>query len=285
MKMTKIAIIIPYYGEFPWYFKFFLHSVSYNPCIEIIIFTDLTKPDYCPGNVHFVGMSLSEIESLASRKLNLKTKIDVPYKLCDFRPAYGCIFSDYISDYDFWGFGDIDVIYGNIQKFITEELLASYDFISVRSDYVTGFFSLVRNTETMNTFFMRSKDYVRVFTNSEHFRFDECSFPLYALFRNGVSIYNVNWENEIESMTYLVKKANDEKLIRALFRFFVIEGAYGKMKWHKGNLIYNNKYIALLYHLIDFKKICPVYEIEYHNITDLYFIDSNRIQLGFRNNW
>jgi hypothetical protein len=84
MNRTRIAVLIPYYGAFPWYFKFFLHSVSYHPCIEILIFTDLPKPDYCPGNVHFVKMSLPEIESLASRKLNLKARIDSPYKLCDF---------------------------------------------------------------------------------------------------------------------------------------------------------------------------------------------------------
>lgn len=282
--MLKIAIIIPYYGVFPWYFKFFLHSVSFNPDIDIIIFTDLQKPDYCPCNVHFVKMSLPEVENLASRKLKFNAKISMPYKLCDFKPTYGHIFSDYIKDYDFWGFGDIDVIYGNIRKFITEDLLNSYDFISVRSDYVTGFFSLLRNTETMNTLFMRSKDYVRAFTDYNYIGFDECSPHLYELFRNNVSIYSINWENEMESMTYLVKKAHDEKQIRALFRFFVIEGTYGRMKWHRGNLIYNNKYIALLYHLIDFKRVCPVYEIEYHNITDLYFIDSNRIQLGFRNN-
>ena len=39
--------------------------------------------------------------------------IEDAYKLTDFKPAYGEIFQDYIIQYDFWGFTDIDLIYGD----------------------------------------------------------------------------------------------------------------------------------------------------------------------------
>jgi hypothetical protein len=204
-------------------------------------------------------------------------KIDIPYKLCDFKPAYGYIFADYIKEYDFWGFGDIDVIYGNVRDFIREDLLLSYDFISVRDDYVTGFFSLLRNTDLMNTLFMRSKDYIKVYSESEYCRFDECAINIYHQLGYRVSIYDIQWD--IESMTYIVKKYHDEKLIRACFEFFCMEAMPGNMIWNKGILIYNNRSELLLYHLIDFKQRNREQNIRYGSIPDCYYIDCNRIRL------
>jgi hypothetical protein len=221
-------------------------------------------------------MSLQEIQDLASQKLNLEAKIDVPYKLCDFKPAYGFIFSDFIEKYDFWGFGDIDVIYGNIRDFINDDLLSSHDFICVRDDYVTGFFSLVRNTASTNMLFTKSKDYAEVLSKSAYCNFDECMFYTFSLFTDKVSIYDVSWD--IEPMSYIVKKYNDKKEIRACFEFFVMEGMPGKMIWNNGTLIYDNKSELLLYHLIDFKKYNKGYNIVYENIPNLYYIDSNRIR-------
>jgi hypothetical protein len=225
-------------------------------------------------------MSWTEIRQLISRKLQRETNITVPYKLCDFRPAYGLIFSDLIREYDFWGFGDIDVIYGNIRKFMTEDLLSRHDFISVRDDYVTGFFSLVRNNEKMNTFFTKSKDYVKVFSGSEYYRFDECPYSLYWLLDRKVSIYDVKWE--IESLCYLVMKYNDEKFIRAHFDFIVAEWMPGKMVWNNGTLTYRDQYELLLYHLIDFKKKNRPQNIIYENIPPVYYIDRDQIRFENR---
>jgi hypothetical protein len=219
-------------------------------------------------------MSLAEIRELASRKLNIDVQLYRPYKLCDLKPAYGFIFSDLIKGYDFWGFGDIDVIYGNIRKFMTEDLLSSNDFISVRDDYVTGFFSLVKNTETMNTLFMKSRDYVKVFSQSEHFCFDECAFHIYNLLSNKVSIDDINWD--IESMSYIIMKYNDEKYIKAHFDFIVAEGFPGKIIWNNGTLTCHDGHEILLYHLIDYKKQSKEHNIAYEKIPNWYYIDTNK---------
>jgi hypothetical protein len=223
-------------------------------------------------------MSLHEMQDLASQKLDLKAKImGTPYKLCDFRPAYGLIFSDFIKKYDFWGFGDIDIIYGNIRDFINAGLLSSYDYIGVRSDWVTGFFSLFRNTETMNTLFTKSKDYVKVFSEPDYHRFDECPLNVYDSLYHGISIYNFRWD--IESITYVVKKCNDNKEVKACFEFLnTMEATPGKMVWNNGTLIYDNRVEVLFYHLIDFKKYSKGYNIVYENIPNIYYIDTNRIK-------
>lgn len=116
--MSKIAIVICYYGSFPWYFPYFLHSCKFNPTIDFLIFTDISYEREIPKNVYFINLSIEEVKTIASKKLGFRVNIDFPYKLCDFKPAYGYIFSDYIDGYQFWGQSDIDVIYGDMMNFL-----------------------------------------------------------------------------------------------------------------------------------------------------------------------
>lgn len=254
MKLNKIVIITCWYGSYPWYFPYFIHSCSHNPSIDFII---ITNNRYAisnrPKNVKIIYKTIEDIIYIASKKLGFKVNIAYPYKLCDFKPAYGFLFPEIIEGYDFWGHGDIDVVYGNIRDFMTEEILNTYDIISSRHDYITGTFCLYKNKEQMNTLFMQSKDYKKVFSNSAHFCFDECNF-LFLELQNGASIFN--YPRNIQSMTYVVKKAAKEEKLKAFFDFIIIEGATGKIKWDKGKIVYKDTYEAMFYHLIKFKTTC-----------------------------
>lgn len=92
LKRTTIASIACWYGKYPWYFPYFLHSCSFNPTIDFYIITDnQALPDNKPENVKIIHKTLGEIKLSASQKLGFKVNIDYPYKLCDFKPAY-CFF-------------------------------------------------------------------------------------------------------------------------------------------------------------------------------------------------
>ena len=271
--LSRIAIVVCYYGKFPWYFDFYLHSVSFNPSIDILIITDLEKPDYCPDNVHFVPMSMDEVRVLASNKMGFEVKLDNPYKFCDLKPAYGYIFSDLLQSYDFWGFGDIDVIYGNIRQFFSEELLSSCDVISVHSEYIAGFFTLCRNIQPVNELFLESKDYKMIFSDSKHYCFDEWCDRIAPFWNRRIGV-DMDWK--IESMTYLTRKAHDEGRIRALFEHFVIEGLHGHLKWNCGTLSYKRRWEVLLYHLVSFKKRAKIPNRTFHQIPDCYYIRKDK---------
>ncbi len=250
--MKRVAIIVPYYGKFPWYFNYFLHSCIFNSSIDFFIVSDIEYGGALPNNVRFISWSFYKVRKMAGQKLRIPVIISNPYKLCDFKPAYGVIFSELISGYDFWGYADIDVVFGNIRNFITDKMLLNYDIISCRHDYLTGVFCLYRNCNQMNTLFMQSKDYQKVFTSTDFFSFCECNF-LWQELDIGASIFD--FPNKIESMTWVVKKAAKEGKIKAHFDFIIAEGTPGKIKWDKGSIIYNNKYEAMLYHLVMFKTV------------------------------
>lgn len=253
-KLTSIASITCWYGEYPWYFPYFLHSCSFNPTVDFHIITDnQTQLDDKPDNVKIIYKTLDEIKLSASQKLGFTVNIDYPYKLCDFKPAYGFLFPEIIKNYDFWGITDIDIVYGSIRNFMTEEILNEYDIISSRHDYITGSFCLFRNNDYVNQLFMKSKHYKMVFSSTVHFCFDECNF-LFEELKTGVSILEIN--NPIESMTYIVKNEEKESRIKAFFDFIIVEGLPGNIEWNKGRLVYKEMYEVMFYHLIEFKTSC-----------------------------
>lgn len=170
--MKKGAFVIPYFGYFNNYFQLFLNSCKYNPDYDWIIFTDdKTKYDY-PDNVIVHYITFDEIKKYIQNKFDFPIALNYPYKFCDLRPMYGYIFSDYLKKYPFWGHCDVDLIFGNIDEFITDEIRAKYDRIGV-----LGHFTLYRNEERVNKAFMLPLDgklrYKEILTTNHNFSFDE----------------------------------------------------------------------------------------------------------------
>lgn len=248
----RIIIVVTYYGTFPWYFDYFLHSCKFNTKIDFLIVTDNPAPSGLPGNVKWLKMDLADLTTLATRKIGVPVRINFPYKLCDFKPAYGLIFADYLEDYEFWGQSDIDVILGDISAFFTDELLTEYDYISVRHDFTTGCLSLFRNSEPVNSIFKQSKDYELVFSSDKHYCFDECNF-VHEYLTEGGSIFDV--ETEVESYTHVIQKSHNQGLIKAHFDFILIEGVIGNIRFDSGKVSYKNTFEAVAYHLLQLKRV------------------------------
>ncbi|MEO8239624.1 MAG: DUF6625 family protein [Flavobacterium sp.] len=250
----SIALLTCWYGDYPWYFPYFIKSCVYNSTIDFIILTDNTdvipnKPD----NVKIIYKTLEEFKSNATAKLGFEVAIDTPYKLCDFKPAYGFLFPEIIAPYDFWGHGDIDMVYGNIRGFMTDDILENHDILTSREDITMGTFCLYRNSDQMNKLFMKSRDYELVFTHPEHFCFDECNF-LFRELAFGSSI--LDFPKNIQSMTYLAVKGDKEGDFRAFFDRIMIQGMSDKIRWDNGLIIYNNRFECMFYDLIDYKVKC-----------------------------
>ena len=134
--MYSIAYVVPYFGKFPKGFQFWLLSCKCNPSIDFPIF------------------------------------LERPYKLCDFKPAYGEIFAEELKDYDFWGHCDIDLVWGNIRKFYTDEVLSQYEKVGFN-----GHSNLYKNTPEVCARYRTHIDgkmyYRDVYSVDKGFAFDE----------------------------------------------------------------------------------------------------------------
>lgn len=276
MNQSKIALLTCWYGPYPWYFPYYIHSCRYNPTVDFIIVTENQEviPNK-PPNVKIIYKTLQELKADFSEKLGFPVSIRYPYKLCDFKPAYGFLFNEIIQEYDFWGMADIDIIYGDIRAFMTEELLNEFDVISSRDEYITASFCLFNNTEFINNLFRQSKGYEMVFSQSNYIGFDECSYLHYPL-QNGRSIFD--FPNNIQNMTYVVKKLEVEGKLKASFEFRILEFCTGKIKWENGKIYYKNLYEAMFFHLIFFKNKC-LNKISPKRIPNTIYFSPTRIRI------
>jgi hypothetical protein len=172
--MKRICVIIPYFGRWPAYLDLFLHACHRNPILNVLFLTDLKPPAQSPDNVRFHYVTIDQIRRSIKDLVGIEAMITKPYKLCDIKPAYGLIFQDYIRDFDFWGYGDIDLVYGDLSRWLTAEALSS-DVISFRKKWLSGSLALFRNNEKMNRLFLESPDVKMVFESAQYLGFDEVS--------------------------------------------------------------------------------------------------------------
>lgn len=142
----KIRFITPYFPALPSHFPLWVKSCAANPQIDWLIFTSDTADYELPPNVKLERMEYEDLKALFQSKFDFPIYLERVYKLCDFKPTYGHVFEDYLKGYDFWGYCDIgDTVFGDIRKFITDEILTNYDKIMY-----LGHMTLYRNTSEVN---------------------------------------------------------------------------------------------------------------------------------------
>lgn len=147
--MKTILIILPYFGRFPNYFQLYLNSCQENRTINWHLITD--------QDINGMGLKIPDnmfVENSTFRDVQTKIKalfgseIKEPYQLCNYKPAYFEIFDSKVKDYDYWGYGDCDLLFGNLREHITDEILSKYDKISWR-----GHLTLLKNRPDVNNIY------------------------------------------------------------------------------------------------------------------------------------
>lgn len=166
--VNRVCIVIPYFGKYPDTFPYWLASVKGNPSIDFLIFMDNDSEYNYPPNVIVEYMEFNKMRSKIQKLYDFEIALSTPYKFCDFKPAFGEIFFKYLQGYDFWGYGDLDVVYGNIRKYLSNEILDANDKIFTR-----GHFCLIRNDEIKNKLYRKNGLYKNYFSQRENMSFDE----------------------------------------------------------------------------------------------------------------
>ena len=172
----RICFIIPYFGQWPFWFPFFIESCRNNPSINWILHSDCGIPENAPENVVFIDTSFDNYCRRVSASLAIDFSPTNPYKLCDLKPALGFVHKDELEEYDFWAFGDLDLVYGNLRKYFSTERLAQKDIFSTHRRRISGHLCLVRNTTKMRKSFMEVPNWKNLLENKRHLTFDESAF-------------------------------------------------------------------------------------------------------------
>ena len=275
--MKKCCFIIPYFGEFPNMFPIFLKTCSYNKNFDWLIFTDVEKEYDYPENVRVVIIPYKDFKKLIQSKFEFKISIDEPHKLCDYNPAYGYIFEEYLQDYKFWGHCDIDTIMGDLDKFITYDLLNKYDKL-----FCLGHMILYRNSKENNRVFMNKYEgrllYKDSFTSKKTTIFDETyggreNINSIFLEKNPNRVFQEDW-----SANFLIQPS---KFIKTTYNWE--KGVFVNDKkrddiyiWNNGKIyryyIENNNLIVEEYMYMHFQLRRMSYDLEILNLNKFKII-------------
>lgn len=172
----KCILILPYFGKFKNYFQLFLDSCKYNHKYNWLIITDCIEDFDFPSNIKKINMSFNEMKKIFQSKFDFKISLKEPYKLCDFKPAYGYIFEEYIEGFEYWGHCDCDMLFGDLDKFLPKLFESEYDKI-----FCGGHLTIYKNSQINNRKFM-SKNHQNLYlykcalANPEGFAFDEAIY-------------------------------------------------------------------------------------------------------------
>lgn len=271
--MKSIILILPYFGKWPIWFEAHLCSINKNPTVSWLIITDCLLPEKYPENIKFIHTSLSEL----NEKINEIVEVTVPLttrKFCDLKPAYGAIFSEHIEQYDFWGFCDMDIIWGDIRKFITNEILESFDIISSRKGAISGHFNLFRNNSSLNNLYKDVPNYKQLFEESKLRRFDEIVLTDYIKSQ----ITENNFDYQVYWSSILL---NQERGIDSRQQYYL-----DRWMWFNGTMLNTKSNKEVMYlHFINWKKTMKMCEVNSFHFPEFFYISFSGINYSQHANY
>jgi hypothetical protein len=175
MASPSIAIVVTFFGPVPVWLPAFLWSCRRNRDVRWLIYADFEVAFPVPENVTIKYTDLDELNARASHALGTRIHIDRKSlrKLCDLKPLYGLMFADDLEDFDWWAYSDLDIVWGDIRRFVTDDILREHDIISSRARKLSGHFTLFRNREAINRTFEIIPDVTAELTKPQYLRLDE----------------------------------------------------------------------------------------------------------------
>lgn len=151
--MLKKCFIITQFGSpHPWTDEF---VKNVTPLEKDGWYWIIFTPNKIQGssNVSIEKMTPEEFSDLTERKLGVRPNVftttrGVPsVHMTDFYVFGGKIFEDYLKGFDYWGIANIDMVFGDLSKFLPDHEIEKYDIWTDEPTSFNGIFSLLKNTD------------------------------------------------------------------------------------------------------------------------------------------
>ena len=212
----KALLILPYFGTYGPWFPLYLHSLARQNTLDLLLVSDLEPPEL-PANARRVPMTFDRLRELAADKLGMPVRLQRMRNICDLRPGYGRIFDEFTGGYDYWAFGDEDVLYGDMDGMLAPHLNGTNDLVVPGANGKSGHLTLVRNAPRTNELALRDPAYKDVLVSFEHWAYDETSW---------------RWGGEISSFYKIVKEAEARGELTIKWGIHRIAGVPKPGRWY-----------------------------------------------------
>ena len=193
----SICFVIPYFGKWPFWMPFFLAGCRANPTVDWLLFSDCGQIADCPPNVRIIDTDYVSYCARVADTLGIVFQPPNPYKLCDLKPVLGYIHEAELRGHDFWAFGDLDLVFGDLRAWFTAERLARKDIFSTHARRISGHCCLMRNTQEIREAFLLMPDWQKRLSDPTHQAVDEGAFSRLFIRRK-------NWPQTLARLSWLL---------------------------------------------------------------------------------
>lgn len=295
----RIYKFLVYYGAFPNYFQLYLDSLEINKNImSVFLVTDIDVSLFnIPPNLVLIRLTLNDVRERISRfilatygayiePINL---ILHHYKLVDFKIVFPILFDDIIRQYkitenDYVGWGDCDLIYGNFERFIDFD-----DNYGILGGW-HGHFTAIRNTESFKNNFLTIPDYLQLITDNTRIHVtDEIAYrePLKDyLKKNNIKMFYTNryFCDVVPACYYDMFRTNHKDLEKNFFDTYHPTKNISYLLFQKQQKSLSVKYDQqenmeeVFYCHLQKRKM----ELPFKEYTDEYFINENSFSIDLK---
>lgn len=168
---ARVKLLTLWAGDLPSWLPQFENRVRASRVVdwELIRAEGLSKIAQPPNLVARVIVNV-----LAATVAGVPCRKATPYSLGDLRPLLGEMFAGRVEGYEWWGWCDLDIVTGDLDRLLPP-LLDAYDVISTDGRVIHGPLTLLRNKSEVNNLY-RQADFASVLASPDYMNFDETGF-------------------------------------------------------------------------------------------------------------
>lgn len=160
--MIRKLLICPWFGPLPTWFVEYEKNIAHLQDLGYDFLIDTDLPAFKKRVADILG-------------------IDCPIepgtgKVWDYRPALGELYQKELEGYDFWGHTDFDCVFGNVDKWVTDDFLNDLDIHSNHGTYMCGPWSLYRNKSEVNSLFRQFPEWKTIMEHPHAFGWVEMQY-------------------------------------------------------------------------------------------------------------
>jgi hypothetical protein len=131
--LPELVVFSIYMGKIKYeHMPLLLESMKFNPKVQFIVINIITEPNdtdeieamkqrHGVENFLIVRQSIADFTQRVNERLGIRVPFaaDWFYKMCDYKPTIAYLYPEYVVNkpYKFWGYADMDVVWGNISRF------------------------------------------------------------------------------------------------------------------------------------------------------------------------
>lgn len=134
----RVAIILPWVGVLPAHLSFTCQTMigGLMTASLLLFFEESDVPEACRNGTNVViedlghggiaALHARRMAAAAQKKFELLFRV-APASLSEFKPAWGWVFGEYLSEYTHWTYTDTDVVFGQLDKWLNGVSFGHYD--------------------------------------------------------------------------------------------------------------------------------------------------------------